>query len=56
MTIREMEEKKLEKGYTYAQIAELSGFSNASRFAQAFRTHIGCNPGDYNSLNQSCLL
>ncbi len=42
--------------YSMAQIAELSGFSNASRFAQAFRTHIGCNPGDYNSLNQSCLL
>ena len=42
--------------YSMAQIAELSGFSNASRFALAFRTHIGCNPGDYNSLNQSCLL
>lgn len=42
--------------YSMARIAEMTGFSNASRFAHAFKTHIGCNPGDYNSLNQSCLL
>ena len=42
--------------YSMARIAELTGFSNSSRFAHAFKDHIGCNPGDYNSLNQSHLL
>ena len=27
-------------------------FSNASRFAGAFRKQFGCNPGEYNSLKQ----
>lgn len=35
--------------YSMTQIAELVGFSNASRFAAAFRRQFGCNPGEYNS-------
>lgn len=33
--------------YSIAQIAELSGFSSASRFARAFRLRTGKNPRDY---------
>jgi AraC-like DNA-binding protein len=35
--------------YSMTQIADLVGFSNASRFAAAFRQQFGCNPGEYNS-------
>lgn len=38
--------------YSMTQIADMVGFSNASRFASAFRKHFGCNPGEYNSLKQ----
>ena len=37
--------------YPMTQIADMVGFSNASRFAGAFRKRFGCNPGEYNSLN-----
>ena len=33
--------------YSMVQIAEMTGFSNPSRFADAFRRRVGCNPGDY---------
>ena len=33
--------------YSMVQIADMTGFSNASRFASAFRKHFGCNPGEY---------
>ena len=33
--------------YSMSQIAELCGFSNASRFASAFRSRMGVNPGHY---------
>lgn len=33
--------------YSMVQIAGMTGFSNASRFASAFRKHFGCNPGEY---------
>ena len=33
--------------YSMVQIAEMTGFSNSSRFADAFRRRVGCNPGDY---------
>lgn len=36
--------------YSMTQIADMTGFSNASRFALAFRRQFGCNPGEYNSL------
>ena len=36
--------------YSMTQIAALTGFSNASRFAIGFRKYFGCNPGEYNSL------
>ena len=36
--------------YSMIQIADMTGFSNASRFARAFRRQFGCNPGEYNSL------
>lgn len=36
--------------YSMTQIAAMTGFSNASRFASGFRKHFGCNPGEYNSL------
>ncbi len=38
--------------YSMIQIADMTGFSSASRFAQAFRKHFGCNPGEYNSLKR----
>ena len=38
--------------YSMTQIADMTGFSNASRFASAFRKMFGCNPGEYNSLKQ----
>lgn len=38
--------------YSMTQIADLVGFSNASRFATAFRRQFGCNPGEYNSRKQ----
>ena len=38
--------------YSMIQIADMTGFSNASRFARAFRRQFGCNPGEYNSLKQ----
>ncbi len=33
--------------YSMAEIAEACGFSNASRFAKAFRERIGCRPSKY---------
>ena len=39
--------------YSMAQIADMVGFSNASRFARAFRRQFGCNPGEYASLEQT---
>ena len=36
--------------YSMTQIADMVGFSNASRFATAFRKMFGCNPREYNSL------
>lgn len=33
--------------YSISQIAELCGFSNASRFASSFRSRMGVNPGHY---------
>ena len=36
--------------YSMTQIANMVGFSNASRFAIAFRKMFGCNPREYNSL------
>lgn len=38
--------------YSMLQIADMTGFSNASRFASAFRRQFGCNPGEYNLLKQ----
>ena len=38
--------------YSMTQIADMVGFSNASRFAGAFRKQFGCNPGEYNSLKR----
>ena len=38
--------------YSMTQIADMTGFSNASRFAAAFRKQIGCNPGEYNFLKR----
>lgn len=35
--------------YSMIQIADMTGFSNPSRFAAAFRKQFGCNPGEYNS-------
>lgn len=35
--------------YSMGQIADMTGFSNPSRFAAAFRKQFGCNPGEYNS-------
>ena len=35
--------------YSMVQIADMTGFSNPSRFAAAFRKQFGCNPGEYNS-------
>ena len=41
--------------YSMIQIADMTGFSNASRFAREFRRQFGCNPGEYNSLKlQKC--
>ena len=41
--------------YSMIQIADMTGFSNASRFARAFHRQFGCNPGEYNSLKlQKC--
>lgn len=39
--------------YSMAQIAEMVGFSNPSRFASAFRRRFGCNPGEYRSQKHS---
>lgn len=36
--------------YSMTQITEMVGFSNPSRFANAFRKRFGCNPGEYNSV------
>lgn len=33
--------------YSMTQIADMTGFSNASRFAAAFRRHYGCKPSEY---------
>lgn len=33
--------------YSMAMIADMVGFSNASRFARAFRARFGLNPGEY---------
>ena len=38
--------------YSMTQIADMVGFSSASRFASAFRKQFGCNPGEYNSLKK----
>ena len=38
--------------YSMARIAELASFSNASRFAAAFRRQFGRNPAEYNSLKK----
>lgn len=38
--------------YSISQVAELCGFSNASRFAAAFRKRMGVNPGHY--LKEGC--
>lgn len=38
--------------YSMIQIADIVGFSSASRFAKAFRKQFGCNPGEYNSLKR----
>ena len=38
--------------YSISQVAELCGFSNASRFAAAFRKRMGINPGHY--LKEGC--
>lgn len=38
--------------YSVTQIAEMNGFSNASRFASAFRKRFGYNPGEYNRFNK----
>lgn len=35
--------------YSMTQIAEMVGFSNPSRFANAFRKRFGCNPKIYNN-------
>lgn len=35
--------------YSMVQIADMTGFSNPSRFAAAFRKQFGWNPGEYNS-------
>ncbi len=35
--------------YSMVQIADMTGFSNPSRFAAAFRKQFACNPGEYNS-------
>ena len=42
--------------YSISEIAAMTGFSNASRFAQAFRTQLGCNPGEYRAHSQTSLL
>ena len=39
--------------YSISQVAELCGFSNASRFAAAFRKRMGVNPGHY--LKEGCV-
>ena len=41
--------------YSITQIAEMTGFSNASRFARAFQEQIGCNPSVYSSHYQQKL-
>ena len=41
--------------YSITQIAEMTGFSNASRFARAFQEQIGCNPSAYSSQYQQKL-
>ena len=41
--------------YSMMQIADITGFSNASRFASAFRRQFGCNPGEYHSRKQKLL-
>ena len=38
--------------YSMTQIADLVGFSNASRFASAFRKQFGCSPREYHSRKQ----
>ena len=35
--------------YSITQISDMVGFSNASRFASAFRRQFGLNPAEYNS-------
>ena len=41
--------------YSMMQIADITGFSNASRFASAFCRQFGCNPGEYHSRKQKLL-
>lgn len=41
--------------YSIAQIAEMTGFSNASRFARTFQAYIGCSPSVYSSQYQKRL-
>lgn len=38
--------------YSMTQIADMTGFSSASRFAAAFRKQFGCNPGAYRSFTE----
>ena len=38
--------------YSMIQIAEMTGFSNPSRFAGAFRRRFGYNPGEYHLVKQ----
>ncbi|MDD6326475.1 MAG: AraC family transcriptional regulator [Lachnospiraceae bacterium] len=42
--------------YSISEIAAMTGFSNASRFAQAFHAQIGCNPSEYRTHSQTNLL
>ena len=37
-----------------AQIADMTGFSNASRFAAAFRSRMGCAPARYRKAAYDC--
>lgn len=41
--------------YSITQIADMVGFSNASRFASAFRRQFGLNPAEYNSVKHKRL-
>ena len=41
--------------YSMIQIAEMTGFSNPSRFAGAFRRRFGYNPGEYHLVKQKLI-